>query len=233
MQRGATAFAAPVHIHRVERLLGLLRSPGGSERLPATLPSITCRLNPAGIERQRRAGHCRTFALGRGNDLRCVVGAALVGLVQADYIRSVEVCLADVAAWLTAVEVTRRRINAGEGVLDLAELVDRISQGSEGGIGRHDTIIGRSTVVLHFLDEDEVRCVQVVDQMSCDFGQMCRRRGKVLNVVAADGDGVTLAAAAKGGRRCGDGGIDLDLDGGEGEDGVESVGLLHYANDVF
>lgn len=54
-------------------------------------------------------------------------------------------------------------------------------------------IIGRSVIVLNFLQEEEIRRLQVLDNVRSDSRQMCRVRCQVFDVVGAKSDSVALS----------------------------------------
>lgn len=232
MQRGAASLAGPVHIDRVEGLLSPFRHPRSSQRLPAILPRLVRRLDPSRVERQRRRrGILLPLAVAlalaialHSNDLGRVVRTALVRLVQANYLWPIEIGLADIATGLATVGVGDR-VDVGPRVINLAERTDGVGQGDKRGVGRDDAVIGRAALVLNLLNEDQVRGAHVVDDVGGNLGQVSRVGCEVLNVVAANGEGLALPAAAEAGGRGGSRGRSGGFESCQWEDGVETEGL--------
>lgn len=161
---------------------------------------------------------------------------ALVGFVEGDDGWVVEIGGTDVAAWLATVKVRGGGCNLGELVGRTTSGLDAGSESGKGQVGRGDAVVvGWARVVLDFLEEEKIRGLEVGDDVAGNQGQVFRRRRQIFDVVAADSDGLALALALEAGGLLSSntlGGL-AHLDGGEGEDRVETKGMLHDTGDFL
>jgi len=223
MHRRTAPLGREVHIHRKERLLRPLSHPRRRNRLATGRPRLARRLDAPGVEAQRRPG----------KDLSLVAPRTGVELIQRQHLRTIQVRLADVPTGLAAVLVGDG-VDAGEGVGHTArEGLDGRGEGGEGGVGGDDAVVGGAAGVLDLLDEDEVGGLEVGDDVGGDLGEVRGVGGEVLDVVVADGEGAAVGGGLEAGGRGGGGREGGELERCEGEDGVESEGVLDDAGNVL
>lgn len=177
--------------------------PLGDEGLPAGGPGGVQRVDQAWVVFQAWAWQ---YLVGGS----CCAG---IGRAQAQNFWVEEIRCADVATWLAAVGVVDW-IDVGEGVGDRwLDSVDGADESGEGEVGRdnfdavcqymfaskclkapgglrgeeHTGIIGRTVVVLDFLNQDERWAPERVGNVGGDLIQVGRRRREVLDVIGAYG----------------------------------------------
>ena len=215
VDRSRTTLASKVHVDGEERLLGSLdRLPHGNKGLTAVIPSSVCGINAARVVLEGRAVE----------HLVGSIGSSGVGLDELDNVRSVQECCANVATRLTTVLVVHG-IDLSPGVLDTAGFLNTISKGRQCQVGRNNTVIGGTRVVLNFLQEDQVRSAQLVDDLLNNEREVSRLGVEVLSVVVGDGD--TLARVLAGeanGRVLGIRAL-LGLGGSQRKNAIEAKGV--------
>jgi hypothetical protein len=107
--------------------------------------------------------------------------AAWIWVVEADGVGAVEVGVADVAAWLATflvVEWVDIDPFIGDGRASVRESGD---EGGEGEIGGDYAVVCSAVVVLNFLEEEDVRGSEVVDDLSGDIVERVVRRIEVFD----------------------------------------------------
>lgn len=155
----------------------------------------------------------------------------MIGLDELNSIRTVEIGLANVTTGLTAILVVVR-LDLGPLVNNTAGLLDAIGQSSESLVGGNNTIIGSATVVLNFLEEKQVRCSQLLNDLLDDERQVSRCRVEVLGVIVCNCDALARSLAGEADGRMFSVGRLADLGGSQGKNAIEAKGVGDHASDV-
>lgn len=222
VQSRRTALAAHVDVDGEENLAGALyRLPHGCEGLAAVVIGRVGRIDATRVELELRAVENLVF----------VQAASLVGLVQLQGIGAVQVGAADVTSWLATV-LSVDRLDLCKVVLHTRSSLDAACERRERDIGRGDAVILAARVVLHLLQEDEIRRVELVDDLVDNVWHVVRVGHQVLGVVDTSSDAAAVTSAVKRdwwelGR-----GVLLRGKSSERQHAVEAKGIIDDSGDV-